>query len=214
MFLVFLSNVLVRTARGGLGASHRNEQDGWGIATARAENSVGAGLRATGPKVAFFRRKSARVIHLWITPKLASQTSGERRPPLQITSVLVKIDVITTDPSDPDTDDTPANPEGIPDGDELRVYGTDPRNPNMDGDGLNDYEEAVEGWTCTYMYNGDKYKSHKVVSSPFYANYDCGARRNKRREGIFGKDLEPCFRFTSFLVVKAKAGGFFCVVMG
>ena len=45
-----------------------------------------------------------------------------------------------TDPSNPDTDG-----DGLKDGEEVNVYSTDPLNPDMDGDGFNDGEEISAG---------------------------------------------------------------------
>jgi hypothetical protein len=42
-----------------------------------------------------------------------------------------------TDPTNPDTDG-----DGLSDGDEVNIYGTDPTNPDTDGDGLSDGEEV------------------------------------------------------------------------
>lgn len=47
-----------------------------------------------------------------------------------------------TDPTNPDTDG-----EGLFDGEEVEIYGTDPTNPDTDGDGLTDFEE-VNGIFC------------------------------------------------------------------
>lgn len=44
--------------------------------------------------------------------------------------------VLGTDPNNPDTDG-----DGLKDGDEVLIYSTNPRNPDSDGDGLNDYQE-------------------------------------------------------------------------
>lgn len=46
--------------------------------------------------------------------------------------------ILGTDPNNPDTDG-----EGLSDGDEVLIYSTDPRNPDTDGDGLTDYEEVM-----------------------------------------------------------------------
>ena len=44
--------------------------------------------------------------------------------------------VLGTDPNNPDSDG-----DGLKDGDEVLIYSTDPRNPDTDGDGLRDFDE-------------------------------------------------------------------------
>jgi hypothetical protein len=51
-----------------------------------------------------------------------------------------EVNVYGTDPLNPDTDG-----DGLSDGDEVNVYGTDPLNPDSDGDGLNDGLEVSLG---------------------------------------------------------------------
>ncbi|MHA2092899.1 MAG: hypothetical protein ACW98K_18800 [Candidatus Kariarchaeaceae archaeon] len=43
-----------------------------------------------------------------------------------------------TDPNNPDTDG-----DGLSDGDEVNIHGTDPLNPDTDGDGLSDGDEFI-----------------------------------------------------------------------
>lgn len=49
--------------------------------------------------------------------------------------------VLGTDPFNPDTDG-----DGLTDYDEVKVFGTDPKNPDTDGDGYKDGDEVAHGY--------------------------------------------------------------------
>ena len=55
------------------------------------------------------------------------------------------------DPEEPIDPDLDTDSDGIPDVDEIEVYGTDPENADTDGDGLSDYDEL-------YVYGTDPVK--------------------------------------------------------
>ncbi|MDL1892158.1 OmpA family protein [Sphingobacteriales bacterium CHB3] len=58
--------------------------------------------------------------------------------------------MLGTDPDNPDTDG-----DGLKDGEEVRRYKTDPLNPDTDGDGLNDGDEVVKYRTDPTLWDTD-----------------------------------------------------------
>lgn len=67
-------------------------------------------------------------------------TQPEVVPTLEQTSAPTSEPQTGTDPNNPDTDG-----DGLSDGEEINTYNTDPNNPDTDGDGLSDGEEANLG---------------------------------------------------------------------
>ena len=82
----------------------------------------------------------AKAAYTEASPEPQTITQPEVTPTLEQTSAPTSVPQTGTDPNNPDTDG-----DGLSDGEEINTYNTDPNNPDTDGDGLSDGEEANLG---------------------------------------------------------------------